>query len=131
MSRLVALAVCAALCSTSFAAKVLVLQDDPLIRSTHSRYFRDLHSQGHTVTIKSVTDSTLKLRDWDDWLYDKLIIFAPSATGSKRTPLHAYHVWMISTTTGMHPFTCTCPCLHERLKGAACSPCRYGGRYRR
>ena len=90
MSRLVILAVWCALCSTSFAAKVLVLQDDPLIRSTHSRYFRELHSQGHTVTIKSVTDSTLKLKDWDDWLYDKLIIFAPTATGGERTSLHAF-----------------------------------------
>ena len=87
MCRLVRLAVLAALCSYSLAAKVLVLQDDPLIRSTHSRYFRELHSQGHSVTIKSVTDSNLKLRDWDDWVYDKLVIFAPSATGGNCTSM--------------------------------------------
>ncbi len=87
MCRLVRLAVLAALCSYSLAAKVLVLQDDPLIRSTHSRYFRELHSQGHSVTIKSVTDSNLKLRDWDDWLYDKLVIFAPRATGGNCTSM--------------------------------------------
>ena len=89
MSRLIALAVLAAICSCSFAAKVLVLYDDPLIRSTHSRYFRELHNQGHTITIKSVTDSSLKLKDWDDWIYEKLIMFAPGATGSKLPFCHA------------------------------------------
>ena len=90
MCRLITLALLAALCSTSLAAKVLVLQDDPLIRSTHSTYFRELHSQGHTVTIKSVTDSSLKLRDWDDWIYDKLVIFAPSATGRTACPCYLH-----------------------------------------
>ena len=74
----------AALCSCASASKVLVLYDDPLIRSTHSRFLSGLHSQGHTVTIKSVTDGSLKLRDWDEWLYEKLIIFAPGAAGEGR-----------------------------------------------
>ena len=80
MSR-TAILLLAALCSCAAASKVLVLYDDPLIRSTHSRFLSGLHSQGHTVTIKSVTDGSLKLRDWDEWLYEKLIIFAPGAAG--------------------------------------------------
>ena len=92
MSRLITLAVLAALCCKALAAKVLVLQDDPLIRSTHSRYFRELQSQGHTITIKSVTDSNLKLKDWDDWMYDKLVMFTPSVTGREGTHTHACHV---------------------------------------
>ncbi len=106
MCRLFTLALLAAICSISLAAKVLVLQDDPLIRSTHSRYFRELHSQGHTVTIKSVTDSNLKLRDWDDWIYDKLVIFAPSAPGRIAHP--CLHVCLISWTTCTAPLPWIC-----------------------
>lgn len=84
MSRHLALTLLAALCSCASAAKVLVLYDDPLVRSTHSRYFAGLQSQGHTVTVKSATDGSLKLKDWDDWMYEKLILFAPSATGGRR-----------------------------------------------
>ena len=84
----------AALCSCASASKVLVLYDDPLIRSTHSRFLSGLHSQGHTVTIKSVTDGSLKLRDWDEWLYEKLIIFAPGAAGEGRILVaDMFHLW--------------------------------------
>lgn len=113
MSRLLTLAVLAALCSRSLAAKVLVLQDDPLIRSTHSRYFRELHSQGHTVTIKSVTDSNLKLKDWDDWMYDKLVMFTPSATGRECTLMPVMSLPDLSV--GMHRAP---PCTRSSLVGS-------------
>ncbi len=77
----IAVLLLAAICSCASASKILVLYDDPLIRSTHSRFLSGLQSHGHIVTFKSVTDSRLKLRDWDEWLYEKLIIFAPSAAG--------------------------------------------------
>ena len=84
MSRGISLLTVAIVCTCASAANVLVLYDDPLIRSTHSKYLSELQSQGHTVTIKSVTDSSIKLKDWDDWRYEKLVIFAPSATGDRR-----------------------------------------------
>ena len=61
---------------------VLVLVDDPLIRHTHSLYFADLASRGYELTFRAAGDKKLQLRDWDEWLYDKLVIFAPSATGA-------------------------------------------------
>ena len=76
-------------CTCTSAADVLVVYDDPLIRSTHSKYLDELQSQGHTVTIKSVTDSSIKLKDWDDWKYEKLVIFAPSATGGRSVPVYS------------------------------------------
>lgn len=60
---------------------VLVLLDDPKIRSTHSMYFNDLISRGHEISFKSASDKKLQLKDWDEWLYDKIVIFAPTATG--------------------------------------------------
>lgn len=87
MSHGLLLLLLALVCTCTSAANVLVLYDDPLIRSTHSKYLDGLQSQGHTVTIRSVTDSSIKLKDWDDWRYEKLIIFAPSATGSGLVPI--------------------------------------------
>ena len=87
MSHGLFLLLLALVCTCASAAHVLVLYDDPLIRSTHSKFLDGLQSQGHTVTIKSVTDSSIKLKDWDDWRYEKLIIFAPSATGIRSVPI--------------------------------------------
>jgi len=63
------------------ASRVLVLYDDPFVRASHSTYFADLISRGYEVSIKAASDRSLKLRDWDEWLYDKIIIFAPSVIG--------------------------------------------------
>ena len=78
------LLICAVLTFQASAQKVLVLVDDPLLRSTHSLYFSDLTSRGYDIAFKSASDRKLQLKDWDDWLYDKIVIFAPSATGVNR-----------------------------------------------
>jgi oligosaccharyltransferase complex subunit beta len=72
-----------AVASQEFSQNALVLLDDPLTRHTHSIYFSDLASRGFNLNYKAVGDRNLQLRDWDDWLYDHLIIFAPSATGER------------------------------------------------
>lgn len=63
--------------------KVLVLLDDLKTRSTHSLYFNDLISKGCEISFKSASDKKLQLKDWDEWLYDKIVLFAPTATGGQ------------------------------------------------
>ena len=87
------LLISAALTCQASTQKVLVLLDDPLIRSTHSLYFSDLTSRGYDIFFKSASDRKLQLKDWDEWLYEKLIIFAPSATG-ERTLHHGISRWL-------------------------------------
>ena len=60
---------------------VLVLVEDASVRSTHSIFLDDLRQQGWKVSIRSAEDKTLRLRDWDDWLYSKIAIFASSIPG--------------------------------------------------
>lgn len=56
--------------------RVLVLLEDMTVKNTHSLLFNSLASPGNKLEFKSVTDSSIKLRDYDRWLYDKLVIFA-------------------------------------------------------
>jgi oligosaccharyltransferase complex subunit beta len=65
--------------------KVLVLTGDDSIEQTHSTFLGDLKDSGFSLDIKSHKDSDLKLRDYDHWLYDSLLLLAPKAT-SKQTP---------------------------------------------
>ena len=103
---LIALLLAACLLQSHAAEQdVLVLVEDARIRSTHSAFFGDLRQQGWKVTIKSAADKTLRLRDWDDWLYGKIAIFASSIPGQSQllsqladTHLrmsHAMHAMMI------------------------------------
>ncbi len=76
------------LLSTAFTCqassqKVLVLLDDLKTRSTHSLYFNDLISRGYEISFKSASDKKLQLKDWDEWLYDKIVLLAPTATGGQ------------------------------------------------
>ena len=62
--------------------KVLVLLEDLAIRNTHSEYFQGLTQAGNSLDFKLAESKGLRLREWDDWLYDKLIVFAPSVAGA-------------------------------------------------
>lgn len=63
-------------------AKVLVLLEDAAIKNTHSSYFSTLASSGFDLTFRRVDDRSLRLREWDSWLYDKLILFAANVPGA-------------------------------------------------
>ena len=65
--------------------EVLVLLEDLSLRGTHSVFFGDLRKQGLNLHFRSAEDKSLKLRDWDDWLYGKLIIFASAVPGEHVT----------------------------------------------
>ncbi|KAI5612259.1 dolichyl-diphosphooligosaccharide--protein glycosyltransferase 48 kDa subunit precursor [Silurus asotus] len=58
--------------------KTLVLLDSPNIRDTHSIFFRSLADRGFDLTFKTADDPSLSLIKYGQFLYDHLIIFAPS-----------------------------------------------------
>lgn len=58
--------------------RVLVLVDNLNIRETHSIFLKSLQQRGFTLTIKSADDASLALIKFGEFVYDHLIIFAPS-----------------------------------------------------
>lgn len=64
---------------------VLVLYGTSSIKDTHSQFFDQLKAASFNVDVKSVKDKDLKLKDFDTFLYDSLIIFAPKASSKYST----------------------------------------------
>ncbi|XP_075882604.1 dolichyl-diphosphooligosaccharide--protein glycosyltransferase 48 kDa subunit [Nelusetta ayraudi] len=58
--------------------KTLVLLDNLNIRDTHSIFFRSLADRGFDLAFKTADDPSLSLIKYGQFLYDHLIIFAPS-----------------------------------------------------
>ncbi len=58
--------------------KSLVLLENAAIKDSHSIFFQDLKSRGHQLTFKMADDANLALSKYGDYLYDNLIVFAPS-----------------------------------------------------
>ena len=65
--------------------KVLALFDVDKSPSDYSLFLEDVEALGFLVEQKTVTDADLHLRNWDDFIYDKLIIIS---SGNKREYLH-------------------------------------------
>ncbi|XP_074313307.1 dolichyl-diphosphooligosaccharide--protein glycosyltransferase 48 kDa subunit-like [Silene latifolia] len=58
--------------------RILVLLDDFAIKSSHYIYFNSLSSRGYSLDFKLSDDPKLALKRYGQYLYDGLIIFAPS-----------------------------------------------------
>ena len=58
--------------------KTLILLENLSMKDTHSVFFDDLKSRGYQLTFKMADDSSLALSKYGEYLYDNLIIFAPS-----------------------------------------------------
>jgi len=58
--------------------RVLVLVDKDNVKQTHSVFLKSLEERGLKVTIKRADDQNLELIKFGDFLYDHLVIFAPS-----------------------------------------------------
>lgn len=61
--------------------RVLVLLQDVESKSKYSLFFDALSAQGFNLEFKAHKDSTLKLKQYDTWLYDHLALFSPKAEG--------------------------------------------------
>jgi len=59
--------------------KVLVILDTLDVKRTHSNFFRDLAGQGFNLTFVASTDKNMALKSYGEYLFDHLILFAPSA----------------------------------------------------
>ncbi|XP_072305567.1 dolichyl-diphosphooligosaccharide--protein glycosyltransferase 48 kDa subunit [Eucyclogobius newberryi] len=69
----------AAMMHSAFAdGKTLVLLDNLNIRDTHSIFFRSLADRGFDLSFKTADDPSLSLIKYGQFLYDHLVIFAPS-----------------------------------------------------
>lgn len=72
------LVICTFIGATIQGKNTLVLLDNQVIKETHSLYFRYLEERGYALTFKVADDATLVLSKYGEFLYDNLIIFAPS-----------------------------------------------------
>ena len=63
------------------ASSVLVILENQQLKSTHSIFLGHLRQLGYQLDYRSAEDKKLQLRDWDDWLYDKVICFAAAVPG--------------------------------------------------
>lgn len=64
------------------SVRTLLISNTLNITNTHSRFIKYLEASGRELDIREASDANLRLRDWDIWLYDELIIFAPQADGA-------------------------------------------------
>ncbi|KAI6233152.1 Dolichyl-diphosphooligosaccharide--protein glycosyltransferase 48 kDa subunit [Aphelenchoides fujianensis] len=58
--------------------RVLLLVDNANIEKTHSIFLKSLRDRGYQLTTKQADDSTLELQRFGEFLYDHVIVFAPS-----------------------------------------------------
>ncbi|KAL4180493.1 hypothetical protein AMTRI_Chr13g125540 [Amborella trichopoda] len=58
--------------------RILVLIDDFAIKYSHSLFFKSLQTRGYDLDFRLADDSKLALQRYGQYLYDGLIIFAPS-----------------------------------------------------
>ncbi|KAJ6846653.1 dolichyl-diphosphooligosaccharide--protein glycosyltransferase 48 kDa subunit-like isoform X3 [Iris pallida] len=60
--------------------RILVLLDDPAVRSSHSSFFSSLSSRGFDLDFRLADDPKLSLQRYGQHLYDALVLFCPSTT---------------------------------------------------
>jgi oligosaccharyltransferase complex subunit beta len=58
--------------------RVLVLVDDLAVRSSHSAFFASLQGRGFDLDFRLADDPKLSLHRYGQYLYDGLVLFAPS-----------------------------------------------------
>ncbi|KAJ1527065.1 hypothetical protein ONE63_008606 [Megalurothrips usitatus] len=79
IGRISAFAILVALANfVQAGGNTLVLLDNLAIKETHSIFFKSLQERGHVLTFKSADDASLSLTKYGEYLYEHLIIFAPS-----------------------------------------------------
>ena len=68
----------ACVAAASAKQRTLVLLENDFMKVSHSIFFEDLRQRGHQLTFKLADDSGLTLSKYGEFLYENLIIFAPS-----------------------------------------------------
>jgi len=76
--RVLAVFLLALVGAVSASGRVLVLLENLTVKETHSIYFKTLTSAGYELTFKVADDAALTLKKYGEYLYDHLVIFAPT-----------------------------------------------------
>lgn len=58
--------------------KVLVLLDSLSMQETHSKFLQNLNAKEFDVTVAAIDTGSIQLRQWDEWLFDRLVIIGGS-----------------------------------------------------
>ena len=77
------LLLCLSLCITTQVVtsdRVLVLLGEPSLKNSHSIFFSSIRDRGYDLDYKSFANAP-QLRDYDQWLYDKIIVMAKGGAG--------------------------------------------------
>uniref|UniRef100_A0A8D8URK8 Dolichyl-diphosphooligosaccharide--protein glycosyltransferase 48 kDa subunit n=1 Tax=Cacopsylla melanoneura TaxID=428564 RepID=A0A8D8URK8_9HEMI len=69
---------CSVLSVVNSEKETLVLLENLAIKETHSQFFKSLKERGYTLTFKPADDASLILSKYGEYLYENVIIFAPS-----------------------------------------------------
>jgi oligosaccharyltransferase complex subunit beta len=67
--------------------RLLVLLDDLAVRSSHSAFFGSLQARGLDLDFRLADDPKLSLHRYGQYLYDGLVLLAPSTTREYIIPL--------------------------------------------
>nr|AAO18670.1 dolichyl-diphosphooligosaccharide--protein glycotransferase [Branchiostoma belcheri tsingtauense] len=78
MASRVLIVLLAALVGVHASGRTLVLLDNLAIKESHSVFFKSLADRGFDLTFKTADDSSLALIKYGEFLFEHLIIFAPS-----------------------------------------------------
>jgi oligosaccharyltransferase complex subunit beta len=66
--------------------RLLVLLDDLAVRSSHSAFFDSLQARGFDLEFRLADDPKLSLHRYGQYLYDGLVLFAPSTPRNRSFP---------------------------------------------
>lgn len=83
--------------------KVLVLLDSLEMQETHSKFLHNINPKVFDVTVGTMDTKSIKLREWDNWLFDKLVILggATSKTAIQSVNYVLVPACLISTPYAM------------------------------
>jgi oligosaccharyltransferase complex subunit beta len=62
--------------------RILLLRDNAALEKTHSIFLKSLRDRGYTLTVKKADDPSLALIKFGEFLYEHVIVFAPSVEGN-------------------------------------------------
>lgn len=72
----------APLVASANEGRVLVLLDSLNMQETHRKFLQLIHERGYNWTVATTDAKSVALKDWDEWLFDKLVILGGSKSKS-------------------------------------------------
>jgi hypothetical protein len=90
----------APLAASANEGRVLVLLDSLSMQETHRKFLQIINERGYNTTVATIDAKSLAFKDWDEWLFDKLVILG----GNKSKSLLLFSVFIMHTSRShLHP----------------------------